>query len=110
MRNIHDRGTMKWTSLMLPEQVELLKELRQQRERKEKPILDEDQLEYNGFSLMEAAKEEKMVWIKYFKDYDFHEVTGYVETLKPGDEVIKCTNDDGVQRIHYSNLIHVEII
>lgn len=39
---IHDRGTMKWVSLMLPEHVEMLKTVFV--ERKEKPLLDEQKM------------------------------------------------------------------
>ena len=41
MMDINERGTKKWTSLMLPEQIEMLEQLDREQDRKEKPILDE---------------------------------------------------------------------
>ncbi|GIP64468.1 hypothetical protein J32TS6_30230 [Virgibacillus pantothenticus] len=40
---VNDRVTIKWTSIMLPEHVEMLEEVWKEQEYKEKPILDEQQ-------------------------------------------------------------------
>ncbi|MBY7142449.1 YolD-like family protein [Virgibacillus sp. NKC19-3] len=71
--------------------------------------MDEHQLEHNGYELLQAAKENKRVWIKYFKDHDFHEIIGYVEPLGLEDTIIKCNNEDGTTSIHYKWLIHVDM-
>ncbi|GAB3801050.1 YolD-like family protein [Virgibacillus kimchii] len=42
---VNDRGNIKWTSLMLPEHVQLIKEMWEEDDKKEKPILDEQQIE-----------------------------------------------------------------
>lgn len=39
--HIKDRGTKKWTSIMLPEHVKALRELNAELNKVEKPILDE---------------------------------------------------------------------
>ncbi|GGF28051.1 hypothetical protein GCM10010954_28930 [Halobacillus andaensis] len=41
MGNPNDRGTIKWTSLMLPEHVEMVQEIFKEQEREEKLQLDE---------------------------------------------------------------------
>ncbi|WP_419893407.1 YolD-like family protein [Oceanobacillus kimchii] len=43
--SVNDRGTIKWTAMMLPEHAELLNQLKEKKNRKQKPILDEQQLE-----------------------------------------------------------------
>lgn len=112
MNHIHDRGNMKrdTSSLMVPEQMEKNKEIYKGTECKEKPILDEHQLEHNGFVLMEAVEQNRQVWINYYKDYDCHEITGYVEPLKIFEKYVRCTNDDGLTLIRYADLLDVELI
>jgi len=36
-----DRGNIKWTSLMLPEHVQMVKEIWKEEEKVQKPVLDE---------------------------------------------------------------------
>ncbi|GGF15217.1 hypothetical protein GCM10010954_12290 [Halobacillus andaensis] len=40
MENTSDRGKIKWTSLMLPEHVEMVKETYKEQNKVEKPLLD----------------------------------------------------------------------
>ena len=53
----NDRGTIKWTSLMLPEHVEAIQKLWKEDERVEKAILDEQQLEELEFALQRAKSD-----------------------------------------------------
>ena len=111
--NIRDRGTMKWTSLMLPEQVELLKKAREESNRKEKPILDEQQIEENGFQLMMAHKDNFLIEIKHYKDYDFHHLKGYIDRINYQDKYInvvsKLGNSD-FERVKFENILEVHIL
>lgn len=109
MSEVYDRGNIKWTAMMLPEHVELLQDLNKQQEYKSKPILDEQQMEFHGFKLAEAANKEKEVWIKYYRNHDFCETVGYVKMEEPFDNYFQCRNDDGVTRIRFDSLIDVEI-
>lgn len=109
MNKINDRGNIKWTAMMLPEHVEMLNELNKHQEYKSKPILDEQQIEFHGFKLAEARKENKQVWVKYFRNHDFHEVVGYVKSGEPFDNYFECRNDDENVRIHFDSLVDVEI-
>lgn len=45
MTNIHDRGNIKWTAIMLPEHVQMLDEIFNGPEKKKKPILDEQEIQ-----------------------------------------------------------------
>ncbi|WP_368900887.1 YolD-like family protein [Oceanobacillus oncorhynchi] len=110
MNKINDRGNMKWTAMMLPEHVEMLNELNKQQEYKDKPIVDDQQVELIAFKLMEATDENKKAWIKYFKNHDFHEVVGYVEPIFSFDNYFNCVDDEEVVRIHYDWLVDVEIV
>ncbi len=75
---VNDRGTMKWTSLMLPEQVEMLKNLWAEQDYKEMPTLDEQQIMENNMLLQEALENDLQIRIKYFADHDHKIVVGYL--------------------------------
>ncbi|GIO22410.1 YolD-like family protein [Oceanobacillus sp. J11TS1] len=110
---IRDRGTMKWTSLMLPEQVELLRKMREERDRKEKPILDEQQIEENGFQLMMAHKDNLLVEIKHYKDYDFRFYQGYIDRINYQDKYINVVEKLGGSdfvKIKFEDIMEVHIL
>lgn len=75
---MQDRGTKKWTSLMLPEHVEMIKQLWAEDEFKEKPILSEQQLEENEFILQEALRDDSTIQVKYYNEHDFCFISGKV--------------------------------
>lgn len=75
---MQDRGTIKWVSLMLPEHVEMIKQLWAEDDYKEKPILSEQQLEENEVILQEALNNHLPVEIEYFKNHDSCFVEGKV--------------------------------
>ena len=55
---VNDRGTKKWTSLMLPEHVEILKKVFAEQSYQTKPILDEQQVVENERILKHALHED----------------------------------------------------
>lgn len=113
MMNINDRGTRKWTTMMLPEQAEKLNQLEEIRNRKKKPILDEQKQEENNFQLMLAHKDHLLIEIKYFKDYDFHYEKGYIDNINYLDKYIriveKLSHNDFV-KIKFDSILDVFIL
>lgn len=102
---VNDRGDIKWTSLMLPEHVQMIKEMWAEDDKKEKPILDEQQIEENAMKLQLAIHNDLSIEIKYFKDHDFHTVEGKLKSIVAGDCIIFS---DGT-RIKLNNVIDVFI-
>ncbi|WP_186318725.1 YolD-like family protein, partial [Bacillus licheniformis] len=43
--NLKDRGSIKWTAMMLPEHVSLLRELESRQNKVKRPVLDLSQIE-----------------------------------------------------------------
>ncbi|GGB27006.1 hypothetical protein GCM10011409_00360 [Lentibacillus populi] len=68
---VNDRGTIKWTSIMMPEHIKLLNDMWEELERKEKPILDDQQKLEIGYKLQCAIKDDLTVEVKYFNDGDY---------------------------------------
>lgn len=75
---VNDRGAKKWTSLMLPEHLEILKSVFAGQEYKKKPILDEQQIMENESILQHAIYDHLTVKITYFKDHGIHVIQGKV--------------------------------
>lgn len=77
---MQDRGTKKWTSLMLPEHVEMIKQLWAEDDFEQRPILSDQQLEENEFLLQEALENDSIVQIKYFNNHNFCFIQGRIIT------------------------------
>lgn len=63
---------------MLPEHVEMLKQVFKEEDHKERPIIDGQQKLENDAILQGALKQAVSVKIKYFKDHDIHVAKGKV--------------------------------
>ncbi|GLO65098.1 MULTISPECIES: YolD-like family protein [Oceanobacillus] len=111
--SVNDRGTIKWTAMMMPEHVELLNQLKEKQNRKQKPILDEQQLEENGFQLMMAHKDNLLISIKYYANYDYHNIKGYVDRINYQDKYVsvveKISSKDDT-RINFDMILEVTIL
>src|SRR5699024_1318970 len=72
MSSVNDRGTKKWTAMMIPEHEEMLQQMWDEQKYKEKPILDEQkQFEINS-KLQLAINNDLTVEVEYY-DHDVHD-------------------------------------
>lgn len=81
---VNDRGTMKWTSLMLPEHIEMLNKMWEEQEHKEMPVLDEQQIAENNMLLRDALENDLEIRIKYYVDHEYKTIEGrllYIDIL-----------------------------
>lgn len=78
---LKDRGTKKWTAMMLPEQVEMVKELWLEDEMIDRPVLDEYQLQEIDQKINTAAEYklpmEFELWVNGFVE----EVQGVISNV-----------------------------
>ncbi|MFC7060866.1 YolD-like family protein [Halobacillus seohaensis] len=86
----NDRGTIKWTSLMMPEHIEMLKEVWKEDEKEEKAILDEQQIVENSFALHCAMEDGLPVNIKHHNGVNYSYTTVKVMTMTPDTNEIHC--------------------
>lgn len=93
MIDVHDRGTMKWVSLMLPEHVELLKNVFA--ERQEKPILDEQKRIELDQKLKYSLKHQIDIAITYFKHGEYVTLHGKIEQIDQWKGYIFLSNGEG---------------
>ncbi|WP_209300539.1 YolD-like family protein [Lentibacillus salicampi] len=77
----NDRGSIKWTSLMMPEHIELLKEMWVEDDKNSKPVLDEQQVEFLNVQLQEAFEDQDTVCLRIYENDAMIELTGVVAKL-----------------------------
>ncbi|MBU9720140.1 YolD-like family protein [Bacillus alkalicola] len=81
MNNNKDRGTIKWTAMMLPEHVGMLRDLEHNLKKQPKPEIDEQKLEEYEFTICEALEFNKELTFHYWKNGFFEDVTGHVHYI-----------------------------
>ncbi|WP_431802992.1 YolD-like family protein [Halobacillus andaensis] len=84
-----DRGTIKWTSLMLPEHVEMIKKVWKEDERVEKGLLDEQKAAEIDFILQRALHDGLTVELKVHNGFDFENRCLKVESVDKRTRKIK---------------------
>ena len=106
---VNDRGNIKWTTLMLPEHAEILRELKVQQNYKTKPMIDEQLIEENELQLQQAIHENKEVEINYFKDHDFHFRKEKLRSINvTGGGYITLDNEERTE-INFRDIIEVNL-
>jgi hypothetical protein len=105
MRKVNDRGTIKWTSLMLPEQQQILQEMWAEQSKKEKPILDKQELELLDKKLQLAIHQDIPVSITYFSDGEYEVKKG---KLKQVNGLEKYLEFDDSTKIKLEDVLDVD--
>ncbi|RNA69031.1 YolD-like family protein [Alteribacter keqinensis] len=91
---LHDRGVLKWTSMMLPEHVKKLKELKAGYEKEQKPEPDPQLLEeWNGI-LSQASFKRVSVIITTVIQGNEATLTGTVERLDSVNGTLLLHNEE----------------
>ncbi|MUK89169.1 YolD-like family protein [Ornithinibacillus sp. L9] len=103
---MHDRGSIKWTSMMMPEHIQMLRDLDKQYHYKQKPVLDDQELQEINNKLLLAIHNNLTVAVKYYKDHDYHYVTG---KLKKIDAIEKYILFEDFTKINLHDVLDVQI-
>ncbi|AMA52598.1 MULTISPECIES: YolD-like family protein [Bacillus] len=105
---LRDRGTIKWTSMMLPEHLTQLKQDLIDVSKIEKPSLDDQQIEEMDLLVSEALEFNKELKFKLFNNGFVENVTGRVHYINFEQQKlhVKDQNDNTVY-INMNNIIGV---
>ncbi|MGP9035824.1 YolD-like family protein [Bacillus stercoris] len=105
---LRDRGTIKWTSMMLPEHLTQLKQDLIDVSKIEKPSLDDQQIEEMDLLVSEALEFNKELQFKLFHNGVVENVTGRVHYINFDQQKlhIKDQNDNTIY-ITMNNIIGV---
>ncbi|ADU30031.1 YolD-like family protein [Evansella cellulosilytica] len=107
-----DRGVIKWTSMMLPEHVQQLKELSEKQKVLSKPIIDEQLFEEWSRILEKAYHEQLVISATKWKNGHEENILGYLYKM---DQVNRCLilqhpSSFEKQKIMLSELTHLTTI
>ncbi|MGO4888393.1 YolD-like family protein [Anaerobacillus sp. MEB173] len=102
---IRDRGNIKWTAMMLPEHVEMLKTLEEKTVYKTKPIVDEQQLTEMNETLCEAMAENQSLYFTYFQHHNYHVLVGKVHDFDQVNEKLRIK--DYFEHVHILDIKNV---
>ncbi|MCR6598854.1 YolD-like family protein [Bacillus halotolerans] len=105
---LRDRGTIKWTSMMLPEHLTQLKQDLIDVSKIEKPSLDDQQIEEMDLLVSEALEFNKELKLKLFNNGFVENVAGRVHYINFEQQKlhVKDQNDNTVY-INMNNIIGV---
>ncbi|QDP40402.1 YolD-like family protein [Radiobacillus deserti] len=107
---INDRGSIKWSSLMLPEHVEMLRELWQEDTHQTMPIIDEQKAEEMNAVIQKAYKEKILVRITYYATPRFHTVLGCISNIDILNSCLTVDVDkEGSKTLSYRQLLDIQM-
>lgn len=92
---IRDRGRIKWTSMMLPEHVRLLRDWAKEDQWKEGKKLDEQKLEELDAIVQWALKYNKKVVLHYYKDHQYETVQGVIHSFDLIEKEVRLIDSTG---------------
>lgn len=103
-----DRGSIKWSSLMLPEHAELLKEMWQNDDKRTKPNLDEQQAELLDAQILEAFEWQSPVCLYIYENGGITELTGTIIKLdSPANSVLLEVSDQSDKQIVFDDILQL---
>ncbi|MCT2535050.1 YolD-like family protein [Aquibacillus koreensis] len=106
---VNDRGSIKWTSLMLPEHVEMLQRLWREDKNKQKPLLDEQELEQINEMIHEAYQRHLAISITVYKNNNYKEYKGIISSVVMHNHCLKLKQaDDDIVSIYLPEIIDVK--
>ncbi|CDQ18786.1 YolD-like protein [Halobacillus karajensis] len=94
-----DRGTIKWTSLMLPEHVEMVKKLWKEDQRVEKGIMDEQKAVEIDFLLQRALSDHLTVQIRIHNGFDYEEICMKPSHVNRSTHTVSGVNEETKETI-----------
>lgn len=108
---IHDRGRIKWTSMMLPEHVKMLRDWVKEDTYESKKRLDEQQLEQMNETIAEAMEFEQALTITHYHNKQYELVLGrvhYWDTLESKLHIVD--RFDEIHRIKLNDIYDVRLL
>lgn len=108
LENIRDRGTKKWTAMMLPEHIEELNKWMDKDHYEERPELSEWELQAIQVEIEVAFKSKCQTLIKTWKNGKKMTRGGIIKVHDFRSECIVLDNPFGPERIQVSDIIGVQ--
>ena len=107
---IQDRGNIKWTAMMLPEHVGLLRDWHDQNELVERPEPDEFEMTLLAEEIERAHKGMNSVKLTYWKDGKLLDDYGKVITIDNNSKSIVLDDPFSTNRYKFEDITAISII
>lgn len=105
---IRDRGNIKWTAMMLPEHVKLLRDWAKEDEFETKPELDEQQLEQMNEVICEAMAHGVELSITYFERTHHLTVRGTIHYIDEIQQKLRVVSKEGaIIQVPFQSIVNV---
>lgn len=102
---MHDRDNIKWAPFnSVINGNELIKEIKKEKSRKEKPVLSEDQLAELEKIIFEVFNNQSVVEIIFFRSNHFYKITGIITKVDTAQKKIIINNKNSY---YFSNIIKI---
>ncbi|MGG1482415.1 YolD-like family protein [Bacillus smithii] len=106
----YDRGNKKWTSLMLPEHVEMLRVADREYYKTPKPMLDPYQVQEIEEKIHYAMEYHYPVKFDVWYDGFVEKVSGHIHYLDQIQKEIRVKDNEGnIERVKFKNIVNVEV-
>ncbi|MCQ6266122.1 YolD-like family protein [Fictibacillus sp. WQ 8-8] len=107
---IKDRGSIKWTAMMLPEHVKQLRDWEREEAWLENTELDEQQLEEMNQQIFFAMEEARKVAVLCRKPLGEKAILGLIHYYDPHRRLLRIMNDEGKkQDVSLDAIIGIEM-
>ncbi|WP_101842520.1 YolD-like family protein [Halobacillus sp. Marseille-P3879] len=97
---------------MMPEHIEILKEMWIEDKRIEKPVMDEQQIEENSFALQRSMADGLTVKVKYHNGFDFSYAAIKVTDMNPSTKKVRGIDPKSKEVIYllFEDIAEVDIL
>lgn len=104
---MHDRNKIKWAPFnSVINGSEVIKEIQEEKSRKEKPVLSEEQLEELENIIFEAFNSQSVIEVIFYKNNHFNKITGIITNIDTAKKKITINNKNSY---YFSNIIKIII-
>ncbi|PIJ96240.1 YolD-like family protein [Lysinibacillus sphaericus] len=107
---IHDRGSMKWTAMMLPEHLDLIRVLKQEQFYDKKRELTEWELEEIEHTIQCAFKMQKLITLTLWNDNNLRDETGLVTETDTVKKELLIDTDVAIKRIAFDKIQDAKMV
>ncbi|MCY8025645.1 YolD-like family protein [Bacillus sonorensis] len=117
--NLKDRGSIKWTAMMLPEHVSLIRELESSQNKVKRPVLDMSQIEDMEMIISEAMEFNNPVQFSVFKPLpmlngpetgEIVQIEGHIHYINQIRKIFHIVDSKGdTNLIKFEDVVGVEI-
>ncbi|WP_244854921.1 YolD-like family protein [Lysinibacillus parviboronicapiens] len=110
MMMLNDRGTMKWTAMMLPEHLVQIKEWKQEQFYEKKRDLVEWELEELQRTIQRVTVMKKLVTLTLWDNNQLHDETGLITGTDINKKELLLETETAIKRITFDKIQNAELV